>query len=92
MAYSHERLIDAETGELDHHYIMEQAKVRAARDYGSPEFPPNYLRSHLLDLQDTARIMRKRWRDKNGLPDDTKYVTVAAYGDHHHDGVRREAF
>lgn len=91
MTYSHDQTIDQETGEFDHHYIMEQATLRAAAAYGSPEFPPSFLRSELLNLHDVARIMRKRWREDRGLPDDTNYVPVAAFG-HHQDGVRRSAF
>jgi hypothetical protein len=91
MGYSHEKLIDPDTGEFDHSYIMEQAKLRAAREWDGPDFPASYLRSQLLDLHAIAAIMRKRWRDDRHLPDDTKYVAVEAYGKHH-DGVRREAF
>lgn len=91
MAYSHDKLIDQETGEIDRLYIMEHAKLRAAREWGGPNFPPVYLRNQLLDLHALAAIMRKRWRDARGLPDDTQYATVTAYGKHH-DGVRRSAF
>jgi hypothetical protein len=91
MSYSHEKLICADTGEFDWTFIKRQALLRAQASYGNCAPPVSYVRSEIRNLQGTAAIMRKRWRDAHGLVDDTVYVTIAAYGDHS-DGVRRSAF
>lgn len=77
MAYSHDLLIHPETGEFDWTYIKRQALVRARGRWGSGTPPASYVRNDLRDLKDTAAIIRKRWREAHGLPDDTVYVSVA---------------
>lgn len=91
MAYSHEMLINQETGELDWTFIKRHALVRADREYGGPGAPVSYVRSEIRNLQGTAAIMRKRWREAHGLADDTKYCSIAPYG-RQRDSVRRSAF
>lgn len=76
MAYSHEQLIHADSGEFDWPFIHRHAQVRADREFGGPDAPPSYVRDELRYLQDIAAIMRKRWRKAHGLADDTVYVTV----------------
>ena len=65
-------LIDQETGEFDWTYIKRQAVVRAQGNYGSSEPPVSWVRDEIRALQDWAGIMRRRWRQANGLPDDTE--------------------
>jgi hypothetical protein len=69
-------LIDQETGEIDRVKLGEAAALRAASEYGSPNFPPSYLRDSLAWCRDRATIMRAQWRRAHGLPDDTVYVTM----------------
>lgn len=84
-------LVDSETGELDLIAIRDRADVLASRDFGAPNYPPSYYRGHELNVTDLARVMRKRWRAAHGLPDDTVYVMVTAFG-RERSGVRRSAF
>lgn len=90
-AYSHEMLIDQTTGELDWTFIKRHAVVRAEREYGSSNPPLSYVRDEIRYLKDIAGIMRKRWREAKGLPDDEVYVMVTPYGKEV-SGVRRSAF
>jgi hypothetical protein len=71
MAFNPQTLIDPETGELDAAAIRDRADVLSCRDYGAPNYPPSYFRSHEMNVTDVARIMRVRWRAAHGLPDDT---------------------
>ena len=82
MAYSHELLISAETGEFDWTYIKRQAVVRAQREFGGCAPPVSYVRNEIRNLKGTAEIMRRRWRSAHGLPDDTVYemVNVQTWG------------
>jgi len=91
MAYSHDLLINQDTGELDWSFIKRHAVVRAEREFGGCAPPVSYVRDEIRTLQDRAAIMRKRWRDAHGLPDDTIYTTVTAFGVQR-EGVRRSAF
>ena len=91
MAYSHDLLIHSETGEFDWTFIKRHALVRAQREYGGAVPPVSYVRNEIRYLKDIAHIMRKRWRDANGLPDDTIYISIAAYG-RAEEGVRRSRF
>lgn len=91
MAYSHDLLIHPETGEFDWTFIKRQALARAQRNYGGAAPPTSYVRDEIRMLQDVARIMRKRWRDAHGLPDDTVYVSIAPYG-RPVEGVRMSRF
>lgn len=91
MAYSHEQLISPETGEFDWTFIKRQALLRAQARWGDCAPPVSYVRNEIRDLQGTAAIMRKRWREANGLGDDTIYVTITSFAKPQ-DGVRRSAF
>lgn len=91
MAYSHEQLIDQLTGEFDWTFIKRTALARAQARYGAPDCPVSYVRDQIRVLQDTAAIMRRRWRAANGLADDTKYVTITSFAKPQ-SGVRRSAF
>lgn len=73
----YDKLIHPDTGEFDWTFIKRQALVRAQGRWGSGAPPTSYVRNELHDLKDTARIIRKRWREANGLPDDTVYVSMA---------------
>jgi hypothetical protein len=75
-------LIDPNTGKLDHLAIAERARLRAAREYGSPDFPANYLRMALQWCNERAQSERLAWRRDHGLPDDSAVtmVTLPAWG------------
>lgn len=75
MAYN--PMIHADTGEIDHLAVAERAQLRAAREYGSPDFPPGYLRSATEWCMDRAQRERYDWRRSNGLPDDRPTCTMA---------------
>jgi hypothetical protein len=75
-------MINPETGEVDPHLVAERAELRAARDWGGPDYPPRYLRIATEWCTARARDERLEWRRKHGLPDDapmTEYV-VPAWG------------
>ena len=89
--YTHEALIDQTTGEYDWTAIKRWSLVRADREYGGPGAPMSYVRDAIRWHKGYAEIMRRRWRAAHGMPDDTVYHVVAAYGKQQ-DGVRRSAF
>lgn len=64
------QLLNQETGQLDQLAIAEATQLRAAREYGSPNFPPAYLRMATEWVQDRARLERFDWRRSRGLPSD----------------------
>lgn len=68
MAY--QPMIHADTGEIDHIAVAERAQLRAAREYGSPDFPLGYLRSATEWCMDRAQSERYDWRRSRNLPDD----------------------
>jgi hypothetical protein len=72
-------LINIETGEIDLAAVAERAHLRAAREYGSPNFPPNYLRSELQWCRDRAEAERINWRLSHGLPDEEPGVAFTSY-------------
>jgi hypothetical protein len=55
MAY--QPMIDPYTGEVDTLAIAQRAPLRAAAEYGSPNYPPSYLRDATA-LADRARRCR----------------------------------
>lgn len=75
MAY--EPMVHADTGEIDHIAVAERAQLRAAREYGSPDFPPGILRSATQWCMDRARSERYDWLRQRGLPDDRPMCTMA---------------
>lgn len=75
MAY--EPMINPATGEIDPVIVAERAQLRAAREYGGPDFPPGYLRSATEWCMDRARSERYDWRRVRGLPDDRPMCSVA---------------
>lgn len=84
-------LIHQEDGSLDWTAIKRHALTRAQRQFGGQNPPSTYIRPELRALKDGAMIMRKRWREAHGLPDDTVYVTIEAYG-RPVEGVRMSRF
>jgi hypothetical protein len=60
-----------DTGEIDPIKVAEVATLRAAREFGSPNFPPTYLRNATQLVVDRARALRTNWRQHHGLPDDS---------------------
>jgi hypothetical protein len=87
-----DRMICQITGEIDPIIVAEAAKVRAAHQFGSPDFPPSYLREATAWCQDRAEGMRLCWRDHHGLPRERQeYVTITPFG-RPGEGVRRSAF
>lgn len=90
MAYT--PMIDPDTGEIDHALVAERAQLRAIREYGSPNFPPGFLRSATEWCMDRAHSERYDWRRSRGLPDDrVANSTIAHYG-RAEEGVRRSRF
>lgn len=75
-------LIDQTTGELDFSYIKRMALARAQANHRSAAPPVSWVRDELRTLKERAAIIRKRWRDAHGLPDDTAYemMNVPAWG------------
>lgn len=61
-------MIDPETGEVDNHLVTERAKLRAAKEWGGPDYPPRYLRQELEWCTERAHSERLQWRDNRGLP------------------------
>jgi class 3 adenylate cyclase len=82
MAYTHDMLIDQETGQIDWMVLKQRALSQARRHYVGRNPPTYEVRNELDSLKQIARIMRRRWRESHGLPDDTVYVQmdVAAWG------------
>lgn len=70
-------MIDPATGEIDPVLVAERAQLRAARDYGSLNFPPSRLRSAVQWCMDRAQSERYDWRRQRGLPDDRPMCTMA---------------
>jgi hypothetical protein len=62
------KLIDPETGLIDPLAIAGAAPLRAAREYGGPNFPPLYLRQATQWLMERARAEQRAWRRDHGLP------------------------
>lgn len=71
-----DRLIDESTGEIDHNMVVEAADLRAAREWGGPNPPPNYIREAVSYTIERARGMRHNWRSARGLPYDGELVSV----------------
>jgi len=69
-------LINEHTGEVDNIAVLEAATLRAAREYGSPNYPAAYFRDQLRWCQDRARDLRTAWRRDNGLPDDQPFFVM----------------
>ena len=67
-------LIDPDTGEVDTLAIAQRAPLRAAAEYGSPNYPPSYLRDATQWLTLRAQAERREWRRDHKLPDDTGFV------------------
>lgn len=82
MDYSHDKLIHQATGEFDWSAIKQFALARAQRSAGKPNPARAYLRDELQSLKGMATVMRRRWREAHGLPDDAVpvLVNVAAWG------------
>lgn len=88
--FSPNSLIDQTTGEIDHAYVASGAEL-CARDHYGEAFTASDVAYYAEKLSGRAQIMRARRRRELGLPDDTAYVTVTAFG-LARDGVRRSAF
>lgn len=56
------RLINETTGEIDMMAVSEAAQLAAAREYGSPDFPPRILRRETEYVMERASAMRRGWR------------------------------
>lgn len=90
MAY--QPMINPDTGEIDHLVVAERAQLRAAREYGSPDFPPGYLRSATEWCMNRAQSERYDWRRSRGLPDDRPAnSTITPFGSEI-EGVRMSRF
>jgi hypothetical protein len=63
-------MIDPDTGEVDTLAIAERAPLRAAHEFGGPNFPPKYLREATEWLTQRANSERNCWRRDHGLPND----------------------
>lgn len=69
-------MINPETGEVDPHLVIERADLRAIREWGGPNPPPNYVRAAHAWCWDRARSERLQWRADRGLPDDSPATEV----------------
>ena len=69
-------MIHPDTGEVDTLAIAQRAPLRAASEYGGPNYPPSYLRSATAWLAERAASERRCWRRDHGLPDDTECVMM----------------
>lgn len=65
-----------ESGDLDHYYIDEHAYLRACRMYGASHPPPSLVRSMRLNLLTEAYFIRRDFRLRHGLADDTIWVNA----------------
>ena len=75
-------LINAETGEIDMLHVGQTAHIRASREYGSPDYPPRYLREATDWALERAGCERRNWRLMRGLPADesTTMMQVPSWG------------
>ena len=78
-----DRLINQETGEIDHIAVIAIANIRAAAEWGGKDFPPAFYRSALQWCEDRASSMRTAWRRDHGLSDDTicQPANIPSWGD-----------
>jgi hypothetical protein len=76
MAYSHDKLIHQDTGEVNWRAVKFYALDRAQRTFERPNPPRASIRDEINSLKQMANVMRRRWREAHGLPDDTVYVTT----------------
>lgn len=79
MAYSHEKLIDQETGQIDWAALKEFSRLRACREFGGSNPPPSYLRDAIRWHRSNAESMQLRWRMKRGLPDNRPSSPMSEY-------------
>ena len=74
-----DRLIDHTAGAIDLPVVAEAARLRAAREYGGPNFPPRYLRDAEAWCLERADNMRKAWHRERGLPVPGEEVLVTGF-------------
>ncbi|MHB8271996.1 hypothetical protein [Bradyrhizobium sp.] len=74
MAY--QPMIYPNSGEVDTLAIAQRAPLRAAAEYGSPNYPPSYLRDATAWLTLRAQAERREWRRDHRLLDDTGFVVM----------------
>jgi hypothetical protein len=68
--------IDQETGEIDHLAIVENADLRAAREFGGPNPPPRFIRAAVAWCVERSRAEHRAWRRDRGLPSDEPVTMV----------------
>lgn len=85
-------MICPDTGEIDPVLVAERAQLRATREYGSPDFPPGFLRSATEWCMDRAHSERYDWRRSHGLPDDRPANSTIVHYGRSEEGVRRSRF
>lgn len=87
--FNNDLLIRAD-GSIDLEFIAGAAEARAFARYGAGTTASDieFCRERCVNVAEGLRI---RFRQSRGLPDDTAYVTVSAFG-RQKDGVRRSAF
>lgn len=76
MNYSHDKLINQDTGEINWRAVKLFALARAQLTFARRDPPRASVRDEINSLKQMANVMRRRWREANGLPDDTVYVSV----------------
>lgn len=60
-------LLDNETGQIDMAMVAAAADLRAAREFGSPNYPPSYLREATQYMLDRAAAMQVGWKRDRGI-------------------------
>ena len=77
--YSHDLLINQETGAIDWSYLKEHALLRAQREFGGSNPPPSWLRDALRALRTNADMMAAQWRMDRGLADNRPSTPMSQY-------------
>ena len=72
-------MIDQVTGEIDSVMLSVAAELRAIREFGSPNYPPKYLRESTEWCRARAEAMRRNWHRDRNLPVPDEEVLVRGF-------------
>lgn len=73
------QLVNQETGQIDQMALTEASELRAAREYGSPVYPPAYLRMSRQWVEDRAAAEQRQWHRDRNLPVPGEEVLVTGF-------------
>lgn len=79
MANIFDQMIDVESGDIDAVAVDEAARLRAAREWGGPDYPPRYYREAEQWCRERAEGMRRCWHRDRGLPVPGEEVLVTGF-------------